>query len=75
VAMSPKEKRFARQVFLAGLCVYVLSWFGVVSRIAGRLGLIIGICGGSIARGIDTPPHQAPEQTHDRESNSAPPLG
>jgi hypothetical protein len=55
MTLTPKERRFARQILAAGIIVYVLSWFRVVSPLIGRIALVLGIGGGAIARGIDTP--------------------
>ena len=53
MAMTPREARFARQILVVGCALFVLSWFNVVSPLVGRLGLVFGIFGGAIARGID----------------------
>ena len=50
MALTPKEKRFARQILVVGFGVFILSLLGVVSPIVGRIGLVIGICSGAIAR-------------------------
>ena len=60
MSMTSKETRFARQIFAAGCIVFVLSWFRVVNPLVGRIALGIGICGGAIARGFDTPHDQKP---------------
>jgi hypothetical protein len=65
MALTPKEVRFARQIFVVGFAVFVLSWFRLVSPFVGRLGLILGISGGAIARGFDTPQDQVPDRTND----------
>jgi hypothetical protein len=65
MSMTPKEIRFARQIFVVGLSEFILSWFRVVSPIAGRIGLVIGMCGGAIARGFDAPRNQTPDKTND----------
>ena len=61
-ALTTKEKRFARQILLLGCIVFVLSWFRVVSPTVGRIALVIGVCGGAIARGYDRPHDQPPTQ-------------
>jgi xanthine/uracil permease len=60
VALTPKERRFARQILAVGVFVFVLSWFRVVSPMAGRIALAIGVFGGGIARGFDGPPDRSP---------------
>ncbi len=65
MALTPKEKRFARQILVVGFGVFILSLFKVVSPVVGRIGLVIGICSGAIARGFDAPPDQKPDTASD----------
>ena len=63
--LTPTEKRFSRQILAIGCFVFVLSWFGVVSTIVGRIALVVGIFGGRIARGFDTPHDHSQKETTD----------
>jgi hypothetical protein len=65
--LTPRERRFSFQILAIGFFVFVLSWFGMVSKPVGRIALVVGIFGGRIARGFDGQLDQSTNETSDEK--------